>query len=160
MPSKLTLTALAAALALTGTFAACSDSGDDNSASDTATSLADKVEEGAKDAATTVADAANDATDAAAEAAARTLAAQQGAEQFKDAGAEIDGELTCQANTRESDPGKIELACSGTTVDGKQAGMLGLTSELPGASATELKGQFTGSVDGDEVFTTDTLGGS
>ena len=37
--------------------------------------------------------------------------------------------------------------------------MTGTTDELPGASVTELEGAFTGTVDGTEAFSTDTLGG-
>ena len=43
--------------------------------------------------------------------------------------------------------------------DGAVAEMTGTTSELPGASITELDGDFVGTVDGAEVFRTERLGG-
>ncbi len=160
MPTKLLTLTLAAILALAGL--ACSDDDNDgeSNAEETVESVADDAQEEAEDAATTVADAADEAALDAAEATARTIGAEQGAEEFADNDAELDGDLTCEATGGESDPDQIILMCTGTTMDGGEAELSGNTSELPGASATELEGDFTGTVDGDEVFTTDRLGGS
>ena len=69
-----------------------------------------------------------------------------------------DNGLACEATvTDELDA--VDVTCTGTTDDGAAAEMTGTTNELPGASVTELEGQFTGTVDGTEAFTTDTLGG-
>ena len=62
-----------------------------------------------------------------------------------------------QRSTDELDA--VDVMCTGTTDDGAAAEMTGTSDELPGASVTELEGQFTGTVDGTEAFTTDTLGG-
>ena len=53
----------------------------------------------------------------------------------------------------------MAVNCTGTTKDGKAVKLSGTTSELPGASVTELEGSFTGTVDGQQVFTTQELGG-
>ena len=42
---------------------------------------------------------------------------------------------------------------------GGAAVLTGTTNELPGASVVSLNGQFTGTVDGATVFTTQRLGG-
>ena len=51
------------------------------------------------------------------------------------------------------------IDCTGTTADGGAAALTGTTTEVPGASVTSLEGDFAGTVDGAEVFTTQTLGG-
>ena len=90
----------------------------------------------------------------------RNFAALQGAEQFNAAGYEIDDDgLACTAEVGDGGLESIEVECEGTTVDGGEAVLRGTTSELPGASITELKGNFTATVDGAEVFETDQLGG-
>ena len=94
----------------------------------------------------------------AAEALARNIAAQQGEKQFKDAGKELDGSLTCTAKVQDG-AAKIAVDCTGTTKTGGKAELKGTTSEMPGTSGTSLKGDFTGTVDGTSVFTTQDLGG-
>ncbi len=110
-------------------------------------------------AATEVGEAAGEAVDDAAEAAVRNLAAEQGEEQFADAGHPLDGDgLSCEATVAD-DATNVSVSCMGTTEAGTAAALTGTTNELPGASLTELEGSFTGTVDGAEVFQTDSLGG-
>ena len=98
--------------------------------------------------------------DDATELAVRNFAALQGSEQFNNAGYEIDGDgLTCTAAIGEGGRTAVVVECAGTTTDGGEAVLSGITSELPGASITELEGEWTATVDGEEVFTTDELGG-
>jgi hypothetical protein len=89
---------------------------------------------------------------------ARNIATQQGEEQFKNAGNELDGPLTCDAKVQDG-VDKIDISCSGKTKSGGAATLTGTTNELPGASVVALDGQFTGAVDGTTVFTTEHLGG-
>ncbi|WP_117000000.1 hypothetical protein [Desertimonas flava] len=94
------------------------------------------------------------------ELAVRNFAALQGAEQFNHAGHEIDDDgLKCTATVSEGGREAVDVECTGTTVDGGEAVLSGRTSELPGASITELEGDFTATVDGETVFTTQELGG-
>ena len=109
-------------------------------------------------AASDIADAAGEATDDVAEALARTIATQQGEEQFKNAGHELDGPLTCEA-TVDDGVSQISISCTGTTKSGGAATLTGTTNEIPGASVVTLDGEFTGMVDGTAVFTTQRLGG-
>jgi hypothetical protein len=109
-------------------------------------------------AASDIANAAGEATDDVAEALARTIATQQGEEQFKNAGEELDGPLTCEATVHE-DASNIAISCTGTTKSGGAATLTGATNEIPGASVVSLDGDFTGTVDGTEVFSTQRLGG-
>jgi hypothetical protein len=98
--------------------------------------------------------------DEATELAVRNFAALQGSEQFANAGYEIDEDgLACTATVGEGGRTAVEVECTGTTTDGGEAVLTGVTSELPGASIVELEGEWTASVDGAEVFTTDELGG-
>ncbi|MEP7201273.1 MAG: hypothetical protein ABI894_01620 [Ilumatobacteraceae bacterium] len=108
--------------------------------------------------ATDIANAAGAATNDVAEALARTIATQQGEEQFKNAGNELDGPLTCEATVQE-DAANIAITCTGKTKDGKSADLTGSTNEIPGASVVSLDGDFSGKVDGTEVFHTQRLGG-
>jgi outer membrane murein-binding lipoprotein Lpp len=108
--------------------------------------------------ATDIANAAGEATDDVAEALTRTIATQQGEEQFKNAGQELDGPLTCEA-TVQQDASNIAINCTGKTKSGGAATLTGATNEIPGASVVSLDGNFTGSVDGAAVFTTQRLGG-
>ena len=133
---------LVAALAVTG----CSKNSRNSVTSDLRT------------AATAVGDAAGNATNAAAEAAVRNIATQQGEEQFKNAGQELDGPLACTSKVQDG-AAKVDVNCTGTTKAGGAAILSGTTSELPGASVVELKGSFVGTVDGTQVFTTQSLGG-
>lgn len=119
---------------------------------------ADSVSSDVQSAVTAVGDAVGEATQDAAEAVARNIATQQGEEQFKNAGVELDGPLTCEATVADG-ASQIDIDCTGATVDGGAATLTGTTSELPGASVVSLEGEFTGSVDGTEVFTTEQLGG-
>ena len=103
---------------------------------------------------------AEDVLDDATATAVRDFAAIQGAEQFNAAGHEIDDDgLTCTAAVGEGGLDSVAVECTGTTVEGGEAALSGTTSELPGASITELKGSFTATVDGETVFETDQLGG-
>lgn len=111
-----------------------------------------------RSAASDIGDAAGEATDDVAEALARTIATQQGEEQFKNAGHELDGPLTCAAIV-EDDAAQISIDCTGTTKAGGAATLTGTTKEIPGASVVSLDGEFTGMVDGTAVFTTQRLGG-
>jgi hypothetical protein len=108
--------------------------------------------------ATDIGDAAGQATDSAAEALARNIATQQGEEQFKNAGQELDGPLTCDAKVQDGVT-KIDINCTGKTKAGGAAALTGTTNEIPGASVVSLDGAFTGTVDGSAVFTTQRLGG-
>jgi outer membrane murein-binding lipoprotein Lpp len=94
----------------------------------------------------------------AAEALARNIATQQGEEQFKNAGQELAGPLTCTAKVQ-SGFAKLDINCTGTTKNGGEATLTGTTNEVPGASVVSLNGEFTGAVDGTTVFTTQRLGG-
>ena len=105
-------------------------------------------------------DEREDLLDDGVELAVRNFAAVQGAEQFNNAGHEIDSDgLSCRATVSKEGRKAVEVSCTGTTVDGGEAELTGRTSELPGASITELEGDFTATVDGETVFTTDELGG-
>jgi hypothetical protein len=107
---------------------------------------------------TDVSVAADQAGTAAAETVARNIATQQGEEQFKNSGNELNGPLTCTAKVQDG-VSKIAVNCTGTTKTGGAAMLSGTTNEIPGASVTSLDGQFTGTVDGKQVFSTQTLGG-
>ena len=135
-------------------FAACS--GDDaDELDETAESVAEDLEEAARTVVSEVDEAASDA----AELVVRNLAAEQGEQQFEDAGFPLGGDgLACEATVGDGLE-SVEVSCTGTTEDGGSAQMTGTTNELPGASVTELEGEFTGTVDGTEAFTTDALGG-
>jgi len=122
--------------------------------SDTASSIETDLRTAASD----VANAAGDAVDAASEAAARNIATQQGEEQFKNAGQELAGPLTCEAHVN-GNAAAIDISCTGTTKAGGAAELTGTTDEIPGASVVSLSGQFTGTVDGTQVFTSSQLGG-
>jgi hypothetical protein len=107
---------------------------------------------------TEVSVAVDQAGDAAAETTARNIAARQGAEEFKAAGSELNGELACSAKVQ-GEVSKVAVNCTGTTKSGGAAVLSGTTNEIPGASVTSLDGQFVGTVDGRQVFTTQSLGG-
>jgi outer membrane murein-binding lipoprotein Lpp len=122
--------------------------------SDDRASIATDLQTAASD----VADAAGDLANDAAEALARNIATQQGEEQFKNAGQELDGPLTCDAKVQDG-VAKVDIICSGTTKSGGAAALTGTTNEIPGASVVALDGDFTATVDGASVFTTQHLGG-
>jgi len=152
-----TLVAAVAVIAALG-VSACSDEEQDDLA-DTADSVADDVADAAESAATAVGEAVDETGDDAAELAARNIATQQGEEQFSAAGHELDDSgLSCEATVEDGVDG-VAIDCTGTTADGGAAALTGSTTEIPGASVTSLEGNFSGTVDGTEVFTTQTLGG-
>jgi hypothetical protein len=118
----------------------------------------DKASDAVSSAATDVRKGVDAASRSAAETLARNIATEQGEEQFKNAGYELNGKLTCDASAEDSAT-EVAVNCTGTTKTGKAAKLTGTTNELPGASATELDGSFTGTVDGQQAFTTQRLGG-
>jgi hypothetical protein len=136
--------AVVAALALTVT--ACS--------SETRSSIATDLQTAASD----VGEAIDETTRDAAEALARNVAKEQGEEQFNNAGHELATDLTCEATIADG-VSQIDVKCTGTTTAGGAAELTGTTNEIPGASVVTLDGQFVGTVDGQEVFTTQRLGG-
>lgn len=146
MTSRRTATALAALVAITAAATACSD--------DTRESLEEDIES----AVTEVVDVVDEVTEDAVELAARNFASVQGGQEFESAGYPLDGDLTCEADAT-SELTAVEISCTGTTVDGGEASLSGTTSELPGVSFDELDGDFVGTVDGENVFTTERLGG-
>lgn len=137
-------TILLAAAALA--FAGCSD--------DTQDSIGSDLQNVATDVGEVVDEAGNDA----AEALARNIATQQGEEQFTNAGHALDGPLECTAAIADG-VSQIDIDCTGVTQEGGAAVLTGSTSEIPGASVVSLEGDFVGTVDGAEVFSTGQLGG-
>ena len=142
---RTTALTLTLALVVAGA-AACSDDTQESIEQDVETAITEAV------------DVLDEASEDAVELAARTFAAVQGGQEFEAAGHVIDGDLTCEADAT-SDLTAVEISCTGTTVDGGEASMSGTTSEFPGASFDELDGDFVGTVDGTEVFSTERLGG-
>ena len=125
----------------------------------TADSIIEDVESAARTAVSEASQAVDEAATDAAEAAVRNLAAEQGEDEFADSGHPLDDEgLTCEATATDG-LDSVEVDCTGTTEDGKEAALTGKTNELTGELITEVEGSFTGTVDGSEVFTTDKLGG-
>jgi hypothetical protein len=105
-----------------------------------------------------VGDAAGEVGNDAAEAVARNLASAQGEDEFGAVDIEVEGDLTCEAAMTE-EATAVEVTCTGESTEGQALALQGVTSEVPGASVTELEGNFIGTADGEEVFTVDTLGG-
>ena len=136
---------------------ACSDE-DRDDISDTADSVLDDAGDVVSSVADDVEDAASDVATDAAEVAVRNVAAAAGAAQFDDAGAPLEGDLACETDAS-GGADAIAVTCTGTTADGKAAELVGTLDETPGASVTEITGDFVGTVDGAEVFQTDSLGG-
>lgn len=153
--------ALLATMAVAASVSACGgDDATDDAIDDAEGAIddaADEVMDAAEDVTGAVADAIDEVGEDAVEVAARNLASRNAAEEFDDAGYPIDGALSCTADATD-DLTAVELDCSGVTEDGGVASMTGTTTELPGASVTELEGNFVGFVDNEEVFTTDALG--
>lgn len=139
------ISALISAIVLLGA-AACSDDTQESVEEDVRTAITDAVE------------VIDEASEDAVELAARNFASVQAGQEFEAAGHAIDGDLTCEADAT-SDLTAVEISCTGTTVDGGEASMSGTTSEFPGLSFNELDGDFVGTVDGTEVFSTERLGG-
>ena len=119
----------------------------------------DSISSDVRSGVTAVGDAAGELTNDAAEALVRNIATQQGEEQFTNAGQALNGPLTCTAAVVDG-ADKIKVDCTGTTQAGGAAVLTGTTSEIPGASVVELEGDFSGTVDGQQVFATKSLGGS
>lgn len=154
-PLKFTRVLLVAPLAVA--VLACSEEDRESIVTDVE-NAADDVEEEARSAASEAEDAAGEAGRDAAELVARNVATEQGEEEFANAEQPLDGKLSCEATANDA-MDAVEVSCTGTTQDGEDATMEGTTSELPGASASELEGTFTGTVAGEQVFEVDTLGG-
>jgi hypothetical protein len=74
-------------------------------------------------------------------------------------GDDDDDGLSCEATVADGGLNAVEVSCTGSTEEGQDATMTGRTDEMPGASVTELEGQFTGTAGGDEVFAVQQLGG-
>jgi hypothetical protein len=142
--SRLLLAPVALSVAL---LAACGDDDGDDDDNDAVEDVVQDVE-----------DAAGEAGDDAAEAIARNIAAQQGEDEFEAAGVDVEDELACEAVVTDA-ADAVEITCTGTSEDGRELALQGVTSEIPGASVTELEGNFAGTADGEEVFLVDTLGG-
>ena len=83
----------------------------------------------------------------------RTASVVQGQNELAKVGAQLTGMLSC--STSQVDAG-VTVACTGTTVDGKSVEVSGTATSLPGGNA--VQGDFVGSVDGKQVFTSDCLG--
>src|SRR5215207_7813723 len=145
---------LAAVSVVTLLVAACSD---DDDMGDTASSVLEDAQDAAGSVADQARDAAGDVATDAAEVAVRNVAARAGANEFEKAGSPIDGDLTCETDAS-GGADAIKVTCSGSTTSGGAAEMTGTTSEAPGASVTEIKGEFVGTVDGSESFRVDHLG--
>ena len=118
----------------------------------------DSISTDVRTAVTEVGDAIDETADDAAELAARNIATQQGEEQFTDAGYPLEGDLECTAVVVDG-ADEMTIDCTGMAADGKVATLTGTTDEIPGASGVSLSGSFVGMVDGQEVFTTEQLGG-
>lgn len=138
-------------------IAACSDE-DRQDLAQTAESVAEQIGDAAQTVVSNVRDAAGEAIEDTAELAVRNFAAEQGEEQFAQAGYPLNDEgLACQATVADG-ADAVDVSCTGTTEEDGLAELTGQTSELPGESITELEGNFSGTVDGAEIFTTDRLG--
>jgi hypothetical protein len=109
---------------------------------------------------TAITDAAADAEDVAEDAlelAAQTAAAQLAAQNFAAAGHPISGQLSCTADAAGSLQ-SVDVNCTGTTEAGGQAELTGTMDQLPDEAVVAIDGQFTGTVDGEQVFETNRLG--
>lgn len=84
------------------------------------------------------------------EAAARNAIAVAGVKEFRDADHPIDGLLKCTVQSRSTT--SVTVGCTGTTDANEEATLIGTTED-----ATQLKGDFVGSIAGREVFTTSCL---
>jgi hypothetical protein len=145
---------LATAAVVSLGFAACADDDDE-----TLESLVDDAEDAARTAVTEAEEAAEELGADAAETAVRNMAAEFGAAQFAESGHPLQGEgLSCEATASDS-LDSVSVECSGATEEDAEAVLVGETTEFPGESGAALTGNFTGTVDGEEVFATDTLGG-
>ncbi|MGI9053516.1 MAG: hypothetical protein ACR2HQ_12860 [Ilumatobacteraceae bacterium] len=156
MPRRIAVTMIVSVAAFG--VVACSDSQQEE-LGETVDSIAQDVQDAANTIVSNAQEAAGDAVDAAAELAARNLAAEQGGDAFEAAGHPLtEAGLACEA-TATDDASALNISCAGQTQAGEDVMLTGTTSELPGASLTELVGQFSGTVAGAEVFKTERLGG-
>lgn len=106
----------------------------------------------------TLSDSADEVGEDAIESVARNIASESGADQFADAGHELDGELECEATVVEDRLSIVEIRCTGVAAAGGDAELIGATNELPGKDFDRLDGLFRATVDDTEVFATDHLG--
>ena len=83
----------------------------------------------------------------------RTASSVQGQVALAKLGAQVSGPLSC--TSAQTDAG-VTVSCTGTTVDGKPVAVSGTATSLPGGNA--VKGNFVGTVAGQQVFTSDCLG--
>lgn len=147
LPLVRRLAIVAAAVALPIGVGACSSKTKDSAKSDAQAAVSDARE------------AAANVLDNATETAVRNIATQQGEEQFTNAKNPLDSNgLTCEATMAEG-VAHVTVSCTGMTEAGKAATLTGQTTEVPGASVSQLEGDFVGAVDGSEVFKTEKLGG-
>ena len=117
----------------------------------------DALTSDARNLGTQVAQKAGNAAGNVAEVAARNVATSQGGEEFRKAGHPLKGALACTAKVSDGVVA-VAISCSGTTQAGEKADLTGTTDELPGVSVVSLHGDFTGTVNGQQVFKTPKLG--
>lgn len=89
------------------------------------------------------------------EAAARNAAAVAGTNAFEAAGHALESQLSCDAQVSQGTGDRIQVSCSGTTKDGEP---VALTGEASNTEGDGVRGSFTGTLDGKEVFSQDCLG--
>lgn len=83
----------------------------------------------------------------------RTAASTQGQAELADAGVEVSGPLSCQTTPNGDE---IEVACTGTALDGRPVTVAGTATSLAGG--TSVSGDFVGTAGGAQVFALDCLG--
>jgi hypothetical protein len=83
----------------------------------------------------------------------RTAASTQGQAELADAGVEVSGPLSCQTTPNGDE---IEVACTGTALDGRPVTVSGTATSLSGG--TSVAGNFVGTAGGTQVFALDCLG--
>ena len=83
----------------------------------------------------------------------RTAASTQGQAELADVGVEVSGPLSCQTAPNGEE---IEVACTGTALDGRPVTVDGTATSLSGG--TSVAGTFVGTAGGTQVFSLDCLG--
>lgn len=83
----------------------------------------------------------------------RTAASTQGQAELADAGVEVSGPLSCQTTPNGDE---IEVACTGTALDGRPVTVAGTATSLAGG--TSVSGDFVGTAGGAQIFALDCLG--
>ena len=73
--------------------------------------------------------------------------------EFSDHDHSLKGLPTCTTNPVAGSNTKVNVACTATTDDGGKASLIGRTD-----GANEVRGTFTGYVDGTKIFTVDCIG--